>query len=136
MNRAALELAYRTAMTAGPVADSLAGDVLEIAYSMRHGELARALEALEVSSDRLGRFLTFLVIASEILSTSNPSLGAVLGDYNRRLLSIVHTIESALAEQDMVGLALALEHGLGRNLGEYQRYAADVRRSIVKPLAA
>src|SRR5687767_14358052 len=112
MTPAASVLAYRTAMTAGPFVDSLQGDLRQIACSLRHGDLYPALEALEASTDRLQRFLTYVVVASEVLMERHASLGAVVANYGSRLLGVLGHIEETLDEGDLVGLALALEHGL------------------------
>jgi hypothetical protein len=138
MTPAASELAYRTAMTAGPFVDSLEADLRDIACSLRQGDLCPALEALEASTDRLQRFLTFVVVTSEVLMDRHASLGAVVADYGRRLLEVVGSIEDTLEDGDLVGLTLALEYGLAGGLAEYKGYEADVRRALehVAALAA
>ncbi len=136
MTPAASELAYRTALTAGPFADSLQDDVREIACSLRLGDLCPALEALEASTDRLQRFLTFVVVASELLMDRHASLGAVVADYGRRLLAVLGDVEATLDDGDLVGLTIALEHGLAGGLAEYKGYAADVRRALEAARAA
>lgn len=136
MTQAASELAYRTAMTAGPFVDSLQGDLRQIACSLRHGDLCPALEALEASTDRLQRFLTFVVVASELLMEQHASLGAVVADYGRRLLDVLGSIEETLDDGDLLGLTLALEHGLAGGLAEYEGYEADVRRALGHVAAA
>lgn len=136
MNTAVSELAYRTAMTAGPFADALTMDMQQIAISIRYGDLDHALESFDTNTDRLQRFLTFLVVASELLMDCHAPLGAVIGDYSRRLLNMVGRIEDALAEGDLVGLTLALEHGLARSLAEYSAYENDIRVALTPRLAA
>lgn len=133
MAAVASDLAYRTAVTAGPFVDSLASDVVGIAHALRHGEIETALESFETSTDRLKRFLTFLVVATELMVDSQPSLGAVLADYSRRLLAAASSIEAILEEQDLTGLVVALEHSLARTLAEYSAYEADVRRALAPP---
>lgn len=130
MTAVASDLAYRTAVTAGPFVDSLAGDVVTVAHALRHGDLQDALAAFESSTDRLQRFLTFLVVATELMIDSQPSLGAVLADYSRRLLQVATSIEAILANQDLAGLVVALEHSLARTLWEYAAYAQEVRRAL------
>jgi len=129
------DLAYRTAMTAGPFVDSLAGDVMAIAHSLRAGDLDDALANFETSADRLQRFLTFLVVASELLVDTRPALGAILADYSRRLLSTASRIQCILDERDLVGLTIALEHDLARTLEEYSAYRRDVQIAL-QPAAA
>ena len=136
MTPAASELAYRTALTAGPFVDSLRGDLRQIACSLRLGDLCPALEALEASTDRLQRFLTFVVVASELLMDRHASLGAVVADYGRRLLEVVGDIEATLDDGDLVGLQMALEYGLAGGLAEYRGYEADVRRALSRVAAA
>ena len=135
MTPAASVLAYRTAMTAGPFVDSLQGDLRQIACSLRHGDLYPALEALEASTDRLQRFLTYVVVASEVLMDRHASLGAVVANYGSRLLGVLGHIEETLDEGDLVGLALALEHGLVGSLEEYRGYEADVQRALSRVAA-
>lgn len=130
MTHPATELAYHTATRAGPFVDSLSADMREIACALRHGDVSIALEAFEASTDRLSRFLTFVVVSSELLVDENASLGAVVADYGRRLLQVVGRVQETLEENDVVGLTLALEHGLVGGLAEYHRYEADVRACL------
>jgi len=130
MTAVAIDLAYRTAATAGPFVDSLAGDVVAIALALRDGDLEDALEAFETSTERLHRFLTFLVVATELMIDTQPSLGAVIADYSRRLLEVVGNIEAMLEEGDLVGFAVTLEHSLARSLWEYAAYDPEVRRAL------
>jgi hypothetical protein len=130
MTHPATELAYRTASTAGPFVDSLSTDMREIAYALRHGDVCVALEAFEASTERLGRFLTFVVVSSELLGDENPPLGAVVADYGRRLLQVVHRVQETLEDNDVIGLTNALEHGLADGLAEYHDYEADVCRCL------
>jgi hypothetical protein len=135
MRPAATELAYRTAMSAGPFVESLQDDLRQIACSLRHGDVQPALEAFEASTDRLQRFLTFVVVASELLMDRHASLGAVVADYGRRLLSVMGSIEEALDDGDLIGLTLVLEHGLAGGLAEYKGYESDVRRALGRAAA-
>lgn len=136
MNAGALELAQRTAASAGPFAASLAADCSQIALAMRAGAIGDALDAFDSTASRLGRFLTFVVVASELLGHGAPTLGAVLGDYGRRVLACLDRVQHALDRGDLVGLTLALEHGLGPTLGEYCGYAEQVERGLDLRMAA
>jgi hypothetical protein len=120
------ELAYRTAESAAPFAESLAIDCAQIAHAMRAGEVREALATFEATADRLQRFLTFLVVTSELLRPRAPELGVVVADYGRRVLGLVTRIEHTLVDGDLVGVTLALEHGLGPALGDYQGYAEKI----------
>lgn len=120
------ELAYRTAESAGPFAESLAIDCSQIAYAMRAGAVREALATFESTADRLQRFLTFLVVTSELLGQRSPELGVVVADYGRRVLALVSRLEHTLVHGDLVGVTLALEHGLGPALGDYQGYAEKI----------
>lgn len=126
MHAAALELAQRTASTAGPFATSLAEDLRSIAHTMRSGQLGTALASFEATADRLQRFLTFVVVSSELLRATSPSTGAVLADYGRRVLALVERVQVALDRSDLVDLTLVLEHGLAPALGDYGGYAIPV----------
>jgi len=131
MARVVSDLAYRTAVTAGPFVESLAEDVVSVAQELRHGELADALAAFATTAERLHRFLTYLVVVSELLIDSQPTLGAILAEYSRRLLAAAESIEALLTAQDFVGVVEALENSLARTLSEYTIYAQDVRRALV-----
>lgn len=131
MAAVASDLAYRTAVTAGPYVESLAEDVVSIAQSLRHGDLQDALAAFETSTERLQRFLTYLVVVSELMLDTQPSLGGLLAEYSRRLLAAAEKVENLLKEQDFAGVVDALEHLLARTLAEYSIYAQDVRRALV-----
>ena len=120
------ELAYRTAESAGPFAESLAIDCTQIAHSLRAGDVRDALATFEATADRLQRFLTFLVVTSELLGERSPELGVVVADYGRRVLRLVGRIEHTLVSNDLVGVTLTLEHGLGPALGEYSGYAEKI----------
>jgi hypothetical protein len=120
------ELAYRTAESAGPFAESLAIDCTQIAHALRCGAVRDALATFEATADRLQRFLTFLVVTSELLGQRAPELGIVVADYGRRVLGIVARIEHTLVHNDLVGVTIALEHGLGPALGDYSGYADRV----------
>ena len=130
MTHPVTEIAYQTATTAGPFVDSLSADMREIACALRHGDVSIALEAFEASTDRLSRFLTFVVVSSELLVDENPPLGAVVADYGRRLLEQVHRVQETLEDNDVIGLTQALEHGLVDGLSEYHQYEADVTRCL------
>lgn len=130
------ELAYRTAHSAGPFAESLAVDCSQIAHAMRAGEVLQALATFEATADRLQRFLTYVVVTSEMLGHSAPELGVVVADYGRRVLRIVTRLEHTLVHGDLVGLTLALEHGLGPALGDYQGYADAITRAFGSRMAA
>lgn len=136
MNAPALDIAQRTAASAGPFAASLAFDCAQIAQTMRAGEVRHALAALEATADRLQRFLTFVVVSSELLGRANPPLGAVIADYGRRVLDLLGRIDGSLQQADLVGLTLVLEHGLGPALGDYGGYADAVTYALGQPLAA
>ena len=120
------ELAYRTAESAGPFAESLAIDCTQIAHSLRAGEVRDALLTFEATADRLQRFLTFLVVTSELLGRRAPELGVVVADYGRRVLQLVTRIEHTLVANDLVGVTLTLEHGLGPARAEYGGYAEKI----------
>ncbi len=136
MHAAALELAQRTATTAGPFAVSLAHDCRSIAETMRMGELGHALATFESTTDRLQRFLTFVVVSSELLRPMSPSVGMVLADYGRRVLALLDKVQSALDRNDLLDLTLVLEHGLGPALGDYRGYAMHVSSALASRRAA
>ena len=136
MSPQAFDLAFRTAMTAGPAAQALAEDYADIACSLRAGELDHALESFGACADRLQRFLTFVVVTSEMLMAGRPSLGAVVADYGRRLLRVAATVEAHLERNDLVGLTLALEHGLSTGLSEYESHADAVLTALSPTMAA
>lgn len=133
---AAPELAYRTALTAGPFADSLAGDALDIAMGLREGDLQGAIARLQSSTDRLQRFMVFLVVASEILIQTDPPLASELGGYSRRILAVLDRVQAALDTADLSSLILTLEHGLASILSDYADLELDVQRGLRRPLAA
>ncbi len=133
---AAPELAYRTASTAGPFADSLAGDALDIAAGLREGDLAGAFARLQSSTDRLQRFMVFLVVACEILVKTDPLLAAELGGYSRRILAVLDRVQGALDSADLSNLVLTLEHGLANILSSYADLEVAVQRGLRRPLAA
>jgi hypothetical protein len=122
----ALLLAQRTSASAAPFAQSLAQDCRDIAHTMRTGDLGAALATFESTADRLQRFLTFVVVSSELLQPSSPSIGSVLADYGRRVLGLLDRVQVALDRSDLVDLTLVLEHGLGPALGDYDGYAPHV----------
>ena len=68
------ELAYRTASSAGPFAESLAVDCTHIAHAMRAGEVLQALATFEATADRLQRFLTYVVVTSEMLGAFRSNI--------------------------------------------------------------
>lgn len=136
MHDGALELAQRTASSAGAFAASLSADCSQIALAMRAGAIGDALAAFDSTAARLGRFLTFVVVSSELLGGTAPSLGAVLGDYGRRVLGCLDRVQLALDRADLGALTLALEHGLGPTLGEYHGYADQVVRGLQPRVAA
>jgi hypothetical protein len=136
MHAAALELAQRTSTTAGPFAVSLAQDCRSIAQTMRMGELGHALATFESTTDRLQRFLTFVVVSSELLRAESPSIGIILADYGRRVLALLDRVQTALDRNDLVDLTLVLEHGLGPALGDYHGYATHVSVALAGRHAA
>lgn len=136
MHAAALELAQRTATSAGPFAVSLAQDCRDIAQTMRVGELGTALATFESTADRLQRFLTFVVVSSELLRATSPAIGVVLADYGRRLLVVLERVQAALDRSDLLDLTLILEHGLGPALGDYHGYANHVSAALARRHAA
>ncbi len=120
------ELAHRTATTAVPFVESLARDYSDVAQTLRLGRLDEALDAFDASADRLQRFLTFLVVASELMVDTAPTAGAFVADYNRRLFGLLDRVHDALNTKDLVALTMVLEHGLSKTLLEYRKYAQDV----------
>lgn len=132
----ALQLAQRTAASAAPFAQSLAEDCRDIARTMRTGELSTALATFESTAERLQRFLTFVVVSSELLQPSSPSIGSVLADYGRRVLTLLDRVQLALDRSDLVDLTLVLEHGLGPALGDYDGYAPHVTFALAHRPAA
>jgi hypothetical protein len=137
MTPATLELARRTATTAVPFAEGLARDYGDVARTLRMGEVEHALAAFDASTDRLQRFLTFLVVATEMMVDSAPTVGAIMADYSRRLFANLDDVEMALGSRDVVALAQSLEHGLSRTLLEYTSYSSDVAFAFEpRPLAA
>jgi len=136
MHDAALHLAQRTAASAAPFAQSLAQDCRDIAQTMRVGELSTALETFDSTADRLQRFLTFVVVSSELLQPSSPAIGSVLADYGRRVLVLLDRVQVALDRSDLVDLTLVLEHGLGPALGDYDGYAPHVTFALSNRHAA
>lgn len=130
MHAPAHELAHRTAATAGPFAANLAFDCSQIAMAMRQGEVGSALAAFESTADRLQRFMTFVVVSSELVGHASPALGAVIADYGRRVLELLGRIEGALDRRDLVALTLTLEHGLAPALDQYRGYADEVTRAL------
>jgi hypothetical protein len=130
MHAPAHELAHRTAATAGPFAANLAFDCSQIAMAMRQGAVGEALRCFEATADRLQRFLTFVVVSSELVGRASPALGAVIADYGRRVLEQLGRIEGALDRRDLVGLTLALQHGLAPALDQYRGYADEVTRAL------
>ncbi len=136
MNAPALDIAHRTASSAGPFAATLAFDCAQIAHAMRAGEVRHALATLEATTDRLQRFLTFVVVSSELLGRANAPLGAVIADYGRRIIDLVGRVDGSLQHADLVGLTLVLEHGLGPALNDYGGYADAVTHALSPRLAA
>lgn len=122
-------------MTAGPFVKTLAEDVVGVAHDLRDGNVVIALELLEASTDRLQRFLTFLLVASELMVESEPTFGAIIADYSRRLLQTTQQIDLALGEEDVHRLSEVLEYDLARGLNEYRDYESGVRR-VFTPRAA
>src|SRR5262245_18993617 len=119
MHAPAHELAHRTAATAGPFAANLAFDCNQIAMAMRQGAVGEALRCFEATADRLQRFLTFVVVSSELVGQVSPALGAVIADDGRRVLELLGRVEGALDRRDLVGLTLVLQHGLAPALDQY-----------------
>ncbi len=136
MHAAALELAQRTATTAGPLALSLAQDCRDIAQTMRSGELGPALASFESTADRLQRFLTFVVVSSELLRPHAPAIGVVLADYGRRVLVLLDRVQVALDRSDLLDLTTVLEHRLGPALGDYHGYSGHVSSALAARRAA
>ncbi len=136
METASRELAYRTAVAAGPFVGSLASDLSQAAHFIRVGDVSVGLESLENQTARLERFLTFLVVTSETLVDARSPVGASVGEYAQRLMTMVTRIETALDDRDMMGLSIALEHGLARTLGDYDSYAHEVQTALGVCVAA
>lgn len=136
MQPAALDLAQRTSLTAGPFATNLAADCRGIAASLRSGELSAGLSRLEATTDRLGRFLTFVVVSSDLLRQQAPQIGSFLADYSRRLLGALDDTQRALDSGDPKDLCVALERRLGEALGDYDGYAGHVSTALGCRLAA
>lgn len=136
MQKPSRELAYRTSVAAGAFVGTLASDLSQVAHCLRVGDVGLGLESFENQADRLQRFLTFLVVTSEVLLETRSPIGAVIGDYAARLFSMVSRIETALGDRDMMGLSISIEHGLAPALREYEGYARDVTSALGVPLAA
>jgi hypothetical protein len=136
MQPAALELAQRTSLTAGPFATHLAADCRGIAAMLRDGDLSAGLSKLEATTDRLGRFLTFVVVSSDLLRHEAPQIGAFLADYGRRVLGALDETQHALERGQPVDLCAALERRLGQALADYDGYAGHVSAALGCRLAA
>lgn len=136
MQPAALDLAQRTSLTAGPFATHLAADCRGIAASLRGGDLEIGLSRLEATTDRLGRFLTFVVVSSDLLRHQAPQIGGFLTEYGRRLLGALDDTQRALDSGDPTDLCVALERRLGQALADYDGYAGHVSAALGSRLAA
>jgi hypothetical protein len=130
------EMAYRTAVLAGARAEALSDDVEAMAEALRSGDVIPALDAFEASAERLQRFLTFLVIASEMLFVRGPDVGAQVVQYSHRIMTLLEKVEDALARQDLGRLGLVLAHGLAPALRDYEEHADDVSRALAPARAA
>jgi hypothetical protein len=130
------QVAYQTAVLAGARAEALADDMEAMAHTLRGGDVVPALDALEAASDPLQRFLTYLVVVSEVLFVAGPEVGIRVGEYNRRLLTLLEKVDDALDRQDLGRLGLVLAHGLVPALRDYEEHADDVIWALAPACAA
>lgn len=121
---------------AGACAETLADDTEAMADILRAGEVIPALDAFEGSADRLQRFMTFLVITSELLFVAAPEVGARVVAYNQRLLTLIEKVDHALDQQDLGRLGIVLAHGLAPALRDYDEHADEVMRALAPACAA
>lgn len=126
-----VELARRSAAAAPDVADELADGFAGIARELLAGNVDDALDHLAESLDPLQRFLTFLRIVTDEVRRSDGPLGAVVADYTTRLNLLLDKVLAYLDARDLVGLTLALEHGMTVALSDYRRFAKRVEDGFV-----
>jgi hypothetical protein len=131
-----IQVAYRTSVLAGARAQALAEDTEAMVDTLREGDVIPALDALEAAADRLQRFLTFLVITSEILFSREPAVGARLVAYNQRLVTLLEKVDDALTQYDLARVGLVLAHGLAPALRDYEDHADDVIAALAPACAA
>lgn len=131
MTPSPVELAQRSAAAAPEVADGLADGFAEIARELLTGNVDAALEHLAASLDPLQKFLNFLRIVTEEVRRSDGPLGAVVADYSTRLHLLLDKVLGYLDARDLVGLTLALEHGMAVALSDYRRFAKRVEEGFV-----
>ena len=131
MTPSPVELAQRGAAMAPDVADELSESFAEIARELLAGDVDTGLEHLAESLEPLQRFLTFLRIVVAEVRRSNGPLAAVVGDYRTRLVLLLDKVLACLDQRDLVGLTLALEHGMAVALADYRRFSKRVEEGFV-----
>jgi len=108
------------------LANAVAEDAVNIAQMLQQGQLVDAMDHLIVLVDALGDFLRQVGGAAQALARTNPQLSRACLQYQSRLDAVVERVDSTLSERDLVGLALALQHGAASALRDYAYFDAPL----------
>ena len=108
------------------LANAVAEDAVQVAHMLQHGQLVDAMDHLIVLVDALGAFLQQVGGAADALTRQNPQLARACVQYQHRLDSVVERVEATLGQRDLVGLALALQHGAASALRDYVYFDAPL----------
>lgn len=125
-----LVIARSAAERAAQFAELLAVRFGDIANALRNGEDAPALNTLGESTEDLEQFLTFLVIATELIEPSDMAVATTMREYHGRLLSILRTLGPALNDLDLVEVADTLEHDVVTSLNAYRELDDGVQSAL------
>lgn len=120
------DFAYRAARSALPFAKGLAGECARIVSHLRRGDDRLALSALTDLLEEAGHFLQFLILIEEFVD--GPDIP--LTDYRTRLTRGIEGIGPALAHQDLVEVADAIDEDLRAMLSEYAQFDAAIQRAL------
>ncbi|MEM6994335.1 MAG: hypothetical protein AAF721_27725 [Myxococcota bacterium] len=97
----------------------VADDSVRIAQLLTAGEVVHAMDGVIALVDALGALLAHVQSGVHALRNCEPHVRHACVAYADRLDALLSRLHDALCERDLVGLALALEHGVAKALREY-----------------
>lgn len=118
------------------IASAVADDSVRIARMLTGGDVVGAMDGVIALVDALDGFLSDIRESTYALQRCSPQLARACAQYRDRIDSLLVRIEETLVTRDLVGLALALEHGVAKALRDYAYYDAPLNRMSEQSVAA
>lgn len=134
VDESSLAAAIDATQSALPFVEWLSGRFAKFAHELRNGADKEALERLSDISNDLKDFFEYIILMSDMkyLSGDGQALRAEIQCYQRRLASVLESINPALDALDLVEVADIVEHEIIEALAQY----ADLHEKITVSLAA